>query len=94
MSEFRKILNETITDLQGICISGDIEFDTCIEAMKRFAKKYNVVLNVQADKDGFVDCPYCEMKHRHGGNGNGTAEGHRIPDCGNEIGYNVISFKE
>ncbi len=47
---------------------------------------------VYADENGFVKCPYCFKIHRHGSNGNGVAEGHRQPDCGNEIGYIVIPY--
>lgn len=53
-------------------------------------KKDLAVPRVHADKDGFVTCPYCKGIHRHGGNGNGVASGHRHPDCGNEIGYIVV----
>lgn len=50
------------------------------------------VPKVYADKDGFVKCPYCGGIHRHGGQGNGTAQGHRMPDCGNQIGYVVVPY--
>lgn len=31
------ILNKVVEELQGSCISGEIELDTCIAAMKRYA---------------------------------------------------------
>ena len=34
------------------------------------------VLNV--DKKGYVICPFCGQKHKHG---KGGGDGHRIPDC-------------
>lgn len=34
-----KILNDTIEEMQGSCLSGEIEWDTCIEAMNRIKAK-------------------------------------------------------
>lgn len=34
-----KILNDTIQEMQCSCASGEIEWDTCIEAMKRIKAK-------------------------------------------------------
>jgi hypothetical protein len=50
--------------------------------------------NIHADKDGFVTCPYCHGTHRHGGQGNGIASGHRVPDCGNKVGYIVVPYSD
>ena len=56
--------------------------------------KYEPGPPVWADKDGFVKCPYCKGIHRHGGQGNGVASGHRLPDCGTQPGYVVIPWTE
>lgn len=34
-----KILNDTIEEMQGSCLSGEIEWDTCIKAMNRIKAK-------------------------------------------------------
>ncbi len=71
--------------------------DEVQQDLRRFAdaleEKEKFIPSVKSDKDGFVHCPYCHGLHRHGGNGNGIASGHRMPDCGNEIGYIVVPFE-
>lgn len=34
-----KILNNTIEEMQGSCLSGEIEWDTCIKAMEKLKAK-------------------------------------------------------
>ena len=33
---------------------------------------------LNADKKGYVNCPFCQQKHKHGKAG---GDGHRVTDC-------------
>lgn len=55
-----------------------------------YQKHISELIHVYADADGFVNCPFCKGIHRHGGNGNGRAHGHRVPDCGSRQEYFVV----
>ena len=45
------------------------------------------VLN--ADEKGYVTCPFCQQKHKHG---KGGGDGHRVADC--TMPYNKYLFTE
>ena len=50
----------------------------------------NEKLVLKADKNGFVRCPFCKEKHKHGIAG---GNGHRVPDCTSSIIYNPVEGK-
>jgi len=47
------------------------------------------VLNV--DKKGYVICPFCGQKHKHG---KGGGDGHRVADCNQLVIINPLFTKE
>ena len=44
-------------------------------------------ITLKADKNGFVNCPFCLKKHKHGTKG---GNGHRIPDCNELLMINPV----
>lgn len=42
---------------------------------------------LKADKKGYVTCPFCRQKHKHGKLG---GNGHRVADCGGLFIHNPI----
>jgi hypothetical protein len=71
-----------------------LEFKKRFDFLTLLKTNFTKIPKVYADAQGFVSCPYCQKIHRHGGNGNGIAAGHRQPDCGNKTGYLVIPYNE
>jgi hypothetical protein len=47
------------------------------------------VLN--ADKKGYVTCPFCRQKHKHG---KGGGDGHRVADCTQLLIINPLFTKD
>lgn len=70
------------------------QFKQRFEYLVQLKTNFPATPKIYASPDGFVYCPYCTKQHRHGGNGNGVASGHRQPDCGNSTGYIVIPYNE
>ena len=46
-----------------------------MKVIKKDGKNY---LEVKADKNGFIKCPFCLKKHQHG-----KVNGHRLAHCAN-----------
>ena len=46
-----------------------------MKTIKEGNKNYLVL---KADKNGWVNCPFCEQKHKHGAGG---GSGHRVAHC-------------
>lgn len=42
---------------------------------------------LKADENGWVLCPFCHNKHKHG---KGGGNGHRVADCNNVLIYNPV----
>lgn len=47
------------------------------------------VLN--ADKKGYVTCPFCQQKHKHG---KGGGDGHRVADCNQLLIIDLLLTKD
>jgi hypothetical protein len=46
--------------------------------MKTILEKEILYPVLQADKNGYINCPFCQEKHKHG---KGGGDGHRVADC-------------
>lgn len=51
--------------------------------IKQMGNNYCPVL--KANKKGYVTCPFCQQKHKHG-----VGDGHRVADCGSRPTINPI----
>lgn len=46
---------------------------------------------LNADKEGYVNCPFCKQKHKHGKDG---GDGHRVAQCQQLFIFNPLFTKE
>lgn len=94
--KWKRISNRCHSNAEAIhCLPKKIRENISYENFFQSKKADNdQIPMVMSDKYGYVKCPYCNRPHRHGGNGNGIASGHRQPDCGNSVGYIIVPPKD
>ena len=59
--------------------------------MKTLLKNEVLYPVLNADKKGYVNCPFCQEKHKHG---KGGGDGHRVADCNQPSIINPIITKD
>ena len=59
--------------------------------MKTLLKNEVLYPVLNADEKGYVNCPFCREKHKHG---KGGGDGHRVADCNQLSIINPIITKD
>lgn len=80
--QFENIKNAILNTAFNICMTNS---KIKSEFLKQLSKTNKLI--VKADKNGYVNCPFCGKKHKHGKFG---GNGHRIPDCNSPLINNPI----
>ena len=75
--QFEEIKELILNTAVNICEQDSQVLFTMLKGLKELKEKEEKLI-VLADKRGFVDCPFCGQKHKHG---KGGGDGNREPEC-------------
>tara|TARA_R110000851_G_C12955969_1_gene553793 strand:- start:448 stop:942 length:495 start_codon:yes stop_codon:yes gene_type:complete len=75
--QFNDIKKLILNTALNICEQDSHKLGVMLEGLQELRDSQKA-LTVIADKKGYVDCPFCGEKHKHG---KGGGNGNRVPDC-------------
>ena len=75
--QFENIKKLMLNTVVNICEQDPKTLNTMLKGLQEL-KENEEKLIVIADENGYVDCPFCKEKHKHG---KGGGNGNRVPDC-------------
>jgi hypothetical protein len=87
--QFEEIKKLILNTALNICEKDTKTLNTMLKGLNEL-KENEGKLIVTADKNGYVDCPFCKEKHKHG---KGGGNGNRVPNCTTLLNYNPVNGK-
>jgi hypothetical protein len=85
--QFEEIKKLILNTAVNICEKNPKTLNTMLKGLQGLKENEDKLITI-ADKNGYVDCPFCKEKHKHG---KGGGNGNRVPDCVTPLIYNPVN---